>query len=275
MLASLKSIGCAEGMAAPDSLLCGLFQQSFDDDDPRLLELRRVLSERNVRVVERIETSYTDKELRSFPYLHLMVDRTEISPFGPSHGTTYDLSTGCPQCGCGARQTSPFYGPIKSFPKSGMIVRSSTEMFVADALANALRRAEVTGLELRRARSSRGHEPLSWHQIIAHVTLPKMSPATKGIIRGDPPPCPVCRRDGHYHTIHEPEEIVYRREEVNVDALPDIVATWECFGKSYIGDPELGESRFAGPLILTKPSVLDVFRETRVKHARFVPVRVE
>lgn len=74
-----------------------------------------------------------------------------------------------------------------------MICSSSTETFIADKLADAFRRAEVTGLELRQALSAREREALPWWQIMPRVVLPKMSAATRGIV-DDPtlPPCPVC-----------------------------------------------------------------------------------
>lgn len=226
--------------------------------------------------IARIELVYTDQELRSFPFLHLLVERKEIDPFGPSHGTEYDRSTGCPRCGCGATQISPFYAPAKSFPKTGLICASSTETFIADKLADALRRAEVTGVELRQAQSAREREALPWWQIMPRVVLPKMSPATKGITRGSkPPPCPVCMRDGHYNTMKEPESIVYDKQLVDPETLPDIVASWECFAASYLGSPRNPNIRFANPAILIKPSVFDIFHKLKVKHARFEPVRIE
>jgi hypothetical protein len=202
-----------------------------------------------------------------------MVERNEIDPFGPSHGTTFDLSSACPRCGTGAVQTSPFYGPAKSFPKTGLICASSTETFVAEPLADALRRAETTGLELRQARSHREHEPLPWWQIVPRFTMPKMSQATKGIVHDQKlPPCPQCGRDGHYHTASEPEQIAYASADVEADELPDVVQTWECFSRSGIDPDDFRRSRFADPAILVKPGVFDIFRRMKVKHARFQPV---
>ena len=262
------------------------FGGTIDSTDSRLGQLRSVLHEfgPDVLFLERIDEVYTDSELRSFPLLHLIVERKEIGPFGPSHGTTYDLSTGCPQCGCGAVQTSPFYAPAKSFPKTGLIVQSSTETFVAEHLADALRDGQVTGLELRRACSHRDHQPLPWWQVIAQHTMPRMSAATRGIvqkkgelhgnIRDGPAPCASCRRDGHYNTVKEPEGIAYAASEVSADALPDVVQTWECFAVSRIDPTDFRRSRFAEPAILVKPRAFDIVRALKVKHAAFVPVRI-
>ncbi|QDV91411.1 hypothetical protein RAS2_25100 [Phycisphaerae bacterium RAS2] len=271
----LKSIDCEAGLAGPENFLCGLYGQTFDDRDPRLQALRDTLKRNGIKWSERIEHIYTDAELRAFPYLRLTVDRKEIDPSGPSHGTTYDLSNACPQCGCGAVQTSPFYAPAKSLPRTGLLCASNTEVFVAEKLADAFRRAEVTGLELRQVLSAREHEALPWWQIIPRFTMPKLSPATKGIVRSDPPPCTLCGRDGHFNTMKEPEEIVYSSAEVDAAALPDIVATWECFSVSRIDREDFRNSRFAQPAILLKPSVFDIFRKLKVKHARLAPVQIE
>jgi hypothetical protein len=148
-------------------------------------------------------------------------------------------------------------------------------MFVAAALAEALRSAEVTGLELRQVLSSREHQPLPWWQIIPEFTMPKMSPATKGVVQGDPPACTLCRRDGHYNTMKEPEEIAYASREVDGGSLPDVVQSWERFGKSHIRSEDFKDSRLADPLILVRPKVFDIFRKLKVKHACFDPVRIE
>jgi len=225
--------------------------------------------------VIRIEHRYTDKELRGFPLLSLSVDRAEIDPWGPNYGTTYDLSQGCTACGTGAVQTSPFFAPRSSLPKTGLVCDSGTEKLVATPLAAALRAAHVTGLELRQVQSSRDHNPLPWWQIILEYTMPKMSPATRGVIRGDPPPCPHCQRDGHYETLREPQEIVYDRNDVVPDNIPDVVQSWEHFGQSWIDKEDFRRSRFAEPLVLVKPRVFDIFRRLKVRGARFDPVRIE
>lgn len=139
----------------------------------------------------------------------------------------------------------------------------------------ALNRPDVTGLELRQARSSRGHEPLPWWQMLAHQTLPRMSQRTKGIVFDRLTPCcPECQRDGRYHTGQEPEQIVYDDAAVDGAKLPDVVQTWECFAASYKPSPQNPSARYAPPAILLKPRVFDIFRKLKVKHARFVPVRI-
>jgi len=226
----------------------------------------------------RIDHRYTDKELRDSSLLSLIVTRAEIDPWGPNYGTTYDITRGCPTCGTGAMQSSPFYAPSSVFPKKGLVCDSGTEKFIATPLADAFRAASVTGLELRQVQSARQRMPLSWWQLIPEYIMPQMSPATKGIARGDDPlPCSHCRRDGYYHTIKEPEEIVYARSNIDadLDELPDVVQTWECFDVSWIDHKDFRRSRFAAPAILVKPKVFDILRKLKVRHVCFTPVRIE
>lgn len=270
----LDTIDCADGLAGEDHFLCGLYGRMFDERDPKLQVLRSLLSRERIKWSERIEDHYDDSELRSFPLLDLSVDRREIDPYGPTRGTTYDLSTGCPQCGTGATQTSPFLAPPRSLPKTGLLCASSSETFVATPLADALRAEDVSGIELRQVLSSTDRTPLPWFQIVSSFEMPKMAPSTKGIIRSSTlPPCPRCQRDGHYHTPEEPLQIVYDSASLTVGELPDVVHTWECFGRSGIHAENFRYSRFAPPLILVNRKVFEIFRAMRVKHARFTPVR--
>lgn len=274
VLEALDAIGCRSGFSpAPCAEGLASFAEALDATDSRLALVRDLIAREGLRPFERVDDHYTDDELRSFPLLDLSVDRKEIAPFGPSHGTTYDLTAACPRCGCGAVQTSPFYGPARSFPRTGLLCCSSSETFVGAALAEALKSAGVTGLELRQARSSRGHEPLPWWQVLVHHTLPRMSQRTKGVIVSVQC-CPECQRDGRYHTVLEPEQIVYDAATVVAAELPDVVQTWECFAASYKPSAQNPNTRYAPPAILVKPRVFDIFRELKVKHARFVPVRI-
>jgi hypothetical protein len=59
---------------------------------------------------------------------------------------------------------------------------------------------------------------------------------------------------------------------VDPEALPDVVETWERFGRSDI-DQDFRCSHLGEPLILVSPKVLDVFRRLKIKGARFQPVR--
>lgn len=273
---ALARAGCDQWCRpAPNERGLPSFENLFDFEDARLHALLELTAREGIKPFLRVDHIYTDAELRACPFLRLIIARAEIGPFGPKYGTTYDLASGCGECGSGAVQTSPFYAPASALPKTGLVCCSSTEAFVAEPVVDALRCAEVTGLELRQVQTPREHSPLPWWQIIPKFTMAKVGPATKGLIQdASLPPCPRCRRDCHCQMPEEPEELAYSRAEVNPNALPDVVQTWERFGRSVINREDFKRSRFAEPAILIKPSVFDILRKLKVKQVFFTPVRV-
>lgn len=145
-------------------------------------------------------------------------------------------------------------------------------------LADALRKGGVSGLELRQVRFYRNDEPLPWYQMIATHTMPRMSKGTKGLLREAAPrwACPVCERDGYCGSPEQPLEIMYERREVDLDSTPDVVETWECFGRSLRPESARGHERWGlgSALILVKPKVLEIFRRLKVRKVCFQPVRI-
>ncbi len=89
-------------------------------------------------------------------------------------------------------------------------------------------------------------------------------------------PLQRCQRDMHAAKGSRPLDIVYERKLVDPEQLPDAVQTWECFGRSVLHDDPIRHliRTVAQPLILVKPKVLDVFRENKVRHVHFEPVRI-
>jgi hypothetical protein len=276
----LGKAGCGEeGLAGPEQFLCGLFSRAFMESDPKLDSLRATLCDAGIRWLERREAVYTDAELRGFPFLVLTVDRKPIESGGVEYGTKYDLSGACPSCGTGAVQTSPLMLALLGLPPKALLSATCLgQILVASELAEVMKAAKLSGVELRQTRFYRNDEPLPWFQVISQHEMPKMGPATRGIVRDTSPGwgCPVCQRDMHCDMAEEPTAIAYDGCEVDPDKLPDFVHTWECFGRSVIkNDPERNLVQgFAQPRILVKPRVLDLFRKHKVRGARFQPVRV-
>ena len=219
---------------------------------------------------------YTDDELQAFPLLVLNQEQVVIDGGGVKSGTQYDVTPGCPDCGTGAVQTSPLYLPPGKMPRRAKMARTNyCDFVVARDLAQALRKAKVSGLELRQVRSTRDRRPLPWWQMLSSHTMPRLSPKSVGVIHDMRPGwgCPVCRRD----CFEGGEEFAYDRARVDPAALPDVVHTWEHFGRSILhDDPERGLGRgFAPPLMMIKPKVFDIFQELGAKGAGFIPVRIE
>lgn len=271
----LKDAEC-EGLSPDKSdIVClGYFGQTLDADDARLSRLRMALEREEIKWLERREHVHTFKELQSAPLLSMGVLTAHRGDGGPKHGTQYDLSRACSSCGTGALQESPLILKASVPPKNASVFQTMCfEYLVSNGIAEALRVAGVTGLELRQAHAYESNSPIPWWQLIPLHELPPMAPETSGIIRGDPAPCLQCERDAYFSSAKIPEEIAYRASQLDVESLPDCVHTYECFGKSGIAEP-FENSHFAHPLLLVKPKVFDVFREHKVRGAEFVPVRV-
>lgn len=144
------------------------------------------------------------------------------------------------------------------------------EYLVADELAAAMRAAGLAGFELRQVHSSRDHTtPLPWWQIIALHQLPPWAAETAGYERENQ--CPLCGRDGHFHSNRRPLELVYYRSQVEPEGLPDIVATYEHFGNGGLREP-FEKSHIPHPLLLIKPRVYELFTAHKVRGLEWVPV---
>ena len=79
--------------------------------------------------------------------------------------------------------------------------------------------------------------------------------------------------NGYYHSAHEPFVPAYKRSELDVEALPDVVRTFEWFG--YWQRREPFESSVLGhPLLLVKPKVVKIFEEYKVRRVHFEPIRL-
>lgn len=259
---------------------------TFNADDPRLTFFRDYAKQFGRYYSERIEHVYTDVELRTFPLLSFGVDRKPIESGGVEYGTVYDLSKACPHCGTGAVQTSPLMLRRAELPKRGLLCETCIgQKLVATKAADVLKGSGLSGLELRQACSYRDKEPLPWWQMIARYVMPRISSRSESLIRDTQPlfsatdpkwGCPVCERDMYATKEGLPLNIVYERSQVDPEKLPDVVQTWECFGRSVLrNDPERGlQTGFAQPLLLVKPKVFDLFRKMKARGAGFSPVRI-
>jgi hypothetical protein len=276
---ALASINCERWWRPPPNER-GLssFANTFDSDDPRLGLVKALATREGLRIFDRVEISYSDTELRSFPLLGVGVDRKPIESGRPEFGTTYDVTRACSCCGTGAIQTSPLMLALSDLPKNGLLCSTCRgQILAATKLATALSQESVTGLELRQACFYRNNEPLPWWQLITTYTMPKISKASKNLGRDTNPGwgCPACERDMYVRTNTAPLDLVYDRREVDPNAIPDVVQTWECFGRSILNDdPKRNLQRgFAQPQILVKPKVLDIMRTLSAKEAGFSPVQ--
>ena len=275
----LAAIGCELWLKPPVNER-GLFsfRNQFDSEDLRIGKVQRLAKNEGLQTFEGITHEYTDEELRGFPLLSISVDRDPI-PTNPEYRTTYDLSNACPRCGTAAVQTSPLMLPRKGLPREcELTLGTRFSILVGPNLRASLLDAKVTGLELRQALFFRNNEPLPWWQIISAYEMPMMSKLSKNLTRDTRPGwgCPTCRRDMHTRTGIEPLDLIYDGAAVDPKAIPDVVHSWECWGRSVLNyDVERQLVRgFACPWVLVKPKVFDVFREFKLEDVSFDPVRI-
>lgn len=239
----------------------------FPATDPRLERLRDLLAGAGVDWDERLERTYTDRELRRSPLL-VMTPRVEKGFGGPTHGTEYDLSDACPRCGTGARQTSPLIvDGLEVSSRQSLIQTLDREFLLAPELADRLRERGISGASLLGVKSARHGFTLPWTQLLPTFEMPPMHPSSTGIERERP--CPQCMRDGYFHDANHPLELAYTQSSLG--SLPDVVHTFERFGNSGLREP-FCESHFASPLILISPDLYEIFRKASVR-ASFEPVR--
>ena len=273
-----RRLGCADAVRETE-WTNPFFSHRLYADDPKLEVIRAWLAERGDTYSVTWLPVYSADELRAAALLRLLIRRASVDGGAVVDGTTYDESVGCPRCGTGAVQTGPAVVTASELPKRGLLCETHNgHPLSKDALTHALRDAEVSGIELRQVVSRRRQQPLPWWQWVLQYTLPKMSQHTRGVVRDTNPGwgCPVCRRDMHGELINVVTEIAYDATDVCLEELPDVMATWECHGKSRLKpDPERHLVRgFAQPFVIVKPRVMELLRSLKVREASFEPVRI-
>lgn len=196
---------------------------------------------------------------------------------GPREGTQYDLTQGCPRCGTGSRQLSPLLLRKSDLPANRPIARTlDHDLLLRDDLANSILEATGTGAHLWPVLERKTRQPLPWWQLYPQHTFPKADEATRGLVTKRQ--CAECHRDGHFSDRNHPDlSFVYRLPKVQVETLPHVCATWECFGWStLIEDPPDAVPRrvlrFARPCIIVSETVGRVLREASTKVVLY-PVR--
>lgn len=247
----------------------------FNEQDQRISILMNLLSRYDADFHELVRDVYSEDELLTARLIMLHPNReTEISG-GPKHGTDYDLTGACKQCGTGAMQV----GPLIVGGEEVMSLRSAKaaqtflgHILVRQEVALALSDFGTTGLDLRLVFESTGNfqRRLPWRQILACRTLPPMSPATTGLIRDEV--CSSCQRNGFFETAKKPMRIVYR--EADLLGSQDVNLTWESFGYSKL-EASLRSSLLARPAVLVSPKVVRILMDCGITAFDFIPIRGE
>jgi hypothetical protein len=259
-----------------------LYSAWFKEGSKELEAFRDAISEEGLTSVERREYVFTRAELDAAQLLSLTVNRAPLLGGGVEDGTQYDFSTGCHHCGTGSVQTSPLFVQKAAVRQTtGMRNTVFGDVLVSTRLADALVTAGVQGIRLGEVHSGRTGEALAIRQLFATAELPPWSRHTKGGEVGGKQ-CRVCKRDGYFDSMKNPLLVAYETSEVEPDAFPDLMRTWEHFDYSWTNEERLREVgyppakalsvRLASPGLICKQELRALFARYRVPGLRFKPV---
>ena len=275
----LSSAGCGPDVAEVEDIpaLKKVFVDvRLDVTDPRLPLLQKLLLAYKVKWSEWRWDEYTDEEYETAPLI-LVIAPDEVEVLGgPRFGTDYDISTACPACGAGMRQTSAYVldGSNADMAKLGpyRAVSSYSEILVDERLAETLENAALSGLSFRsvyaRQKDMRQIK-LPWRQMWAPFTLPPMSSRSTGIERGKV--CKSCARSKFNQSTEEPLRLAYHARDLV--GAQDVNRMWEHFG--YVRwNGDLATAVLSQPDFLVTPKVWRIFRDAGVTGFNWLPIRV-
>jgi hypothetical protein len=259
----------AEKISKPGTL--GVYAATIADDMLGAERLHDLLRRNGVDSFMRQSRIQSDDEIRAAPLSAVRIDRAPSGHGGPRYGTRFTLEHACPRCGTGARPDGDVVLRASDVPKRGDVFETlDGERFVSDRVRDALLAADVTGGEFHPVRAARTDDPLPWSQLVAPFELPPFdAETTGGVVREDP--CPECERDGYFGTAKSPLELRYAFEPDYLEDVPDLVSTWEHFGRSKLVEP-FEESVFAQPLLLVKSRVVELLQKLKIRALKFDPV---
>lgn len=220
----------------------------------------------------RIEVEYDRSDLESCEFVALDVNRAPKGDTGLAYGTEYDLSTGCPECGTGARQISALRINASALPKKARIMRTyNSDILIDHELANDLMIELRSDRGLRQVEDRRSHKPLPWWQILPDTYMPPVDPST-GLRTEDQ--CPRCHRNGFYgREDQRPIEYTYRMSKRDRSTLPDFVYTWEHGGFSSLKPRPGYVASLAQADVLISNRVMRILWARNIRGLELTPVR--
>ncbi|MDC3953144.1 hypothetical protein [Polyangium jinanense] len=278
----LEPAGCGPDVARVSDIewqgrLSVFVYVTLNVDDPRLALLQKLLLAYKVDWSEERWDEYTDED---FDAARLILARPLIEidvNGGPRFGTDYDLSSACPACGAGMRQTSAFVidgaypeeiGKLEKSPA----VASNEEILVNERLAEVLEGTGLSGLSFRSVyvlQKDKRQTKLPWRQMWASHTLPPMSPRSTGVSWDRA--CKTCGRSKLERSSPGPLRVAYRAQDLV--GAQDVNRMWERFGHvQWNGD--LKTAVLGQPFFLVTPKVWRIFRDAGVTGFQWIPIRV-
>ena len=248
---------------------------TLDVEDPRLALLQKLLLGYKVQWRDERWDEYTDEEYEAAPLIVMETRGDNFVVGGPGFYTEYDLSNACPSCGAGMRQTGTYTldGEGPSMVRLGQFraVSSYGEIIVDPPLAEALARANLSGLSFRRVYAIQPDEvpdELIWKQMWASHTLPPLSPRSTGVDFATA--CKTCNR-GKIETT-SPIRFAYRAKDL--EGAQDVNRMWERFGEYVRWNGDLKTAVLNQPYFVVTPKVWRIFKDAGVTGFNWLPIRV-
>jgi hypothetical protein len=261
----------AEKITKPGEL--GVYSVTIADDPLAADRLQDLLKRNGVDSFMRQSREVSAEVVGAAPLVAIRVER-EHGYGGPTYGTEFSLDDACPECGTGARPVGDVILKASDVPKRGdTFMTLDGEFFVSDRLRERFEDEGFTGVEFHDVRAARSGDPLPWSRLLSSHTLPQVNAETTGGLRREDP-CPVCNRDGYYGTAKSPLELHYSLTADELEELPDLSYTWEHFGKSVRREP-FTESKFAQPLLIASPRVVETLPGLKIRGLLFDPVHID
>lgn len=217
----------------------------------------------------------TPKELAAAPLLLMRPGGPGTERGHPRHGTSYDDSHACPDCGAGFVQTSPLRVRTTELPKSFLATGVADDLLLHESIAGIIASAGLQGMTLRPALDPSG-AAIPWFQTVVETTLPPMLASTRGMIRGRAGaerPCARCGRDGWFDTAADPFIPVYPRSVL--ETMPDAAWTFELFGTGAWKEPVHGKPWLARRRLIVRSRVYAALKPLKLRGVRWLPARVE
>lgn len=252
----------------------------LDETDERLAEVLALLvtNGENGWILRR--DIYTENDLQAAPLLLVFGWPRYLAATGPSYGTTYDMTSACPRCGTGARQTSPLIiddDDVKAIEKVRIAASNYGDRIIRDVDAEKIAAASLPGLSFWPiyAKKKNGVQvELRHQQIFAQHIMPPLA-ASSLLDRTNV--CPTCRRGCFSHVSFQPRRLAYRQHDLA--NIQDVNLTWECFGDPAPSPEEALAGRWPIPYTLITPKVMNLLRNTgkQVKYqgVDFIPIWID
>lgn len=263
--AGLTEIATLDPEGHPCAGLCSL---TVPAGDGRVAVVQKELATHGESASVRLERRYSDRELDQLPWLQLVVATAGLMG-GANYRQPYDRARACQTCGAGA---SPVGALIAELSRMGRkhIDRTAHDghIVVTRTLADGVREAGLTGIEVRPVRRDHAPDPdprFVWLNVVSE--WPPMAP-TRVLAVEDL--CPACGRMGHFDPGDRPAEWHYGNVPDNAG---DLNYTWERFGvwrgQPWNSDyPPVGGS--AG--VIVSQRVRQLFVRIGVRQVRYAPV---